>query len=503
MTAAQPAGPGSDPAEQRGATAGSIDAETTGTPAALQHSGLSGTGHGRRPIKVVAFGGGHGLAASLRGLRHCAPHLDLDITAVVTVGDNGGSSGRLRAERDAQLPPGDLRMALAALAGDDPGHQRTVALMQHRFALVGKQDRRISDSTGEPAVPAGQAVLGPPGSSSRGSRSGSAARAGNAETLGLSGAEPRDGIVVEAGRRPGVEARNDPSGGAGNSAELEAGVEAGNKAGLEPADQAGDRAGVGVGVGAGDGAGDKAGWGNVDRRIASVGGKHDPLAGHAVGNLLLLGLMELLGDPVEALEHAAAMVGACGRVLPMASHAVGIEADVRGGDPARPDDVVTVRGQHAVAITTGHVEALRIVPSSPPACQPALVAIAEADWLIFGPGSWYTSVLPHLLVPELAEAIVASPARRLVTLNLAADNETLGLSVADHLAALHWYLPRLRVDTVLADAKWVGEPDPVHRAAQALGARLVLAPLAVADGSPKHDPESLGTALVPVLGSDR
>jgi uncharacterized cofD-like protein len=386
VTAAQPAGPGRGEAEQHDATAGPTGTEVSG----------------RRPIKVVAFGGGHGLAASLRGLRRCAPELQLEITAVVTVGDNGGSSGRLRAERDAQLPPGDLRMALAALAGDDPAYQRTVALMQHRFALVGKPDRRGSD-------------------------------------------------------RPAEESA----------------------------------------------AGDKVGWGNVDRRIASVGGKHDPLAGHAVGNLLLLGLLELLGDPVAALEHAAAMVGACGRVLPMASHAVGIEADVRGGDPARPDAVVTVRGQHAVAITTGHVEALRIVPDSPPACPPALAAIAEADWLIFGPGSWYTSVLPHLLVPELAEAIVASPARRLVTLNLAADNETLGLSVADHLAALHWYLPQLRVDTVLADAKWVGEPDPVHRAARALGARLVLAPLAVADGSPKHDPESLGTALVPVLGSDR
>ncbi len=393
MTAAQPAGSGSSPAERRGPAAGS----STEKPG--------------RPIRVVAFGGGHGLAASLRGLRRCAPDLDLDITAVVTVGDNGGSSGRLRAERDAQLPPGDLRMALAALSGEDPGHQRTVALMQHRFALVGKPDRRGSgtaqDTAGDPEYD-----------------------------------DPGDAEELTAGER-------------------------------------------------------------ADRRVASVGGAYDPLAGHAVGNLLLLGLLELLGDPVAALDHAAAMVGAHGRVLPMAAHAVGIEADVRGGDPARPDEVVTVRGQHAVAITTGHVEALRIVPSSPPACQPALAAIAEADWLIFGPGSWYTSVLPHLLVPELAEAIVASPARRLVTLNLAADNETLGLSVADHLAALHWYLPRLRVDTVLADAKWVGEPDPVHRAAEALGARLVLAPLAVADGSPKHDPESLGTALVPVLGSDR
>ena len=321
-----------------------------------------------RATRVVAFGGGHGLSASLRALR--LSKLDLDITAVVTVGDDGGSSGRLRAERDAQLPPGDLRQALAALADDDATAQRTAQLFQHRFAAVG---------AGDP----------------------------------------------------------------------------------------------------------------------------DPLSGHAVGNLLLLGLMELLGDPVVALQHAGRMVGAHGRVLPMACHAVGIEAEVRGADPGRPQETVTVRGQHQVAITTGHVEAVRLVPSAPPACPDALAAIAEADWLIFGPGSWYTSVLPHLMVPELAGAIVASPARRLVTLNLAADNETFGMSVADHLAALHWYLPALRADVVLADAKWVGEPEPVHHAAEALGARLVLAPLAVADGSPRHDPESLGVALVPVLGADR
>jgi uncharacterized cofD-like protein len=355
------------------------------------------------PIRVVAFGGGHGLAASLRALRHAESELALDITAIVTVGDNGGSSGRLRVERDALLPPGDLRMALAALADDDPTHQRTVELMQHRFALVDKQDRR-------PA----------PDSPRR-----------------------RAQDVSAAGLKPG-------------------------------------------------------------RALAATGGgSADPLAGHAVGNLLLLGLMELLGDPVEALEHAGRMVGAQGRVLPMACHAVGIEADVRDGDPARPGEIVTVEGQHAVAVTTGHVEAVRITPASPPASPPALAAIARADWLIFGPGSWYTSVLPHLLVPELAAAIVASPARRLVTLNLAADNETAGLSVADHLAALHWYLPQLHVDTVLADPKWVDEPDPVHQAAQELGAELVLASLAVADGSARHDPESLGVALVPVLGAAR
>jgi 2-phospho-L-lactate transferase/gluconeogenesis factor (CofD/UPF0052 family) len=304
-------------------------------------------------LRVVAFGGGHGLSASLRGLRRCARELDLEITAIVTVGDDGGSSGRLRAERDALIPPGDLRQALAALAADEPYEQRTAELLQHRFAAM-------------------QAV------------------------------ETADG-----------------------------------------------------------------------------------LAGHPVGNLLLLGLMEMLGDPVAALDHAAKMVGAQGRILPMARRKIDIVADMLGGDPARPDDVVTVRGQHNVAVAHGHVAALRIEPADPPTCDEAI------------------SVLPHLLVPGLAAAISASPARRLVTLNLAADNETHGLSVADHLAALHWYRPGLRVDTVLADAKWVGEPEPVHQAAESLGAQLVLAPLAVADGSPRHDPESLGVALVPVLGAAR
>jgi 2-phospho-L-lactate transferase/gluconeogenesis factor (CofD/UPF0052 family) len=106
-------------------------------------------------------------------------------------------------------------------------------------------------------------------------------------------------------------------------------------------------------------------------------------------------------------------------------------------------------------------------------------------------------------VPGLAEAIVTSPARRLVTLNLAAEQETLGLSVADHLAALRWYLPQLTVDYVVADSKAVGDPEPVGRAAESLGARLVLAPVAVDDGTPRHDPAALAAALVPVLGADR
>jgi uncharacterized cofD-like protein len=299
---------------------------------------------------VCAFGGGHGLSASLRALRQIP---GLSITAIVTVGDDGGSSGRLRAERGV-LPPGDLRQALAALAGDES----TARLFQHRF-------------TGA-----------------------------------------------------------------------------------------------------------------------------DALSGHPVGNLVLCGLLEMFGDPVAALDHAGALLGVHGRVLPMAPVPVSIEADVRGETGER----VTIRGQHQVAITREHVEAVRLLPPDPPACDEAVAAVRDADWLVFGPGSWYTSVIPHLLVPALARAIQGSRAARLITLNLAAEKETASLSLPDHLRALTRYLPGLVADVVVADGKAVGDPEPIRSAAESLGARLVLAPVAVDDGGPRHDPVALAAALSPILG---
>lgn len=313
-------------------------------------------------MKIVAFGGGTGLSASLRALRESG--VATRITAVVTVGDNGGSSGRLRVDRNA-LPPGDLRQALAALAADDPISERSAHLFQHRFAGT------------------------------------------------------------------------------------------------------------------------------------------DPLAGHPVGNLVLLGLMEQLGDPVAALDHAAAMLRAQGRVLPMCRLPVTIEADVLGADPARPGEVVTVRGQHEIAVSPGTIQVVRLEPPHPRACPEALAAVAEADWLLFGPGSWYTSVIPHLLVPDLADAVRRSAAQRLITLNLALEGETGGLSLGDHLRALTRYLPEFRADIVLADATAVDDPEPVASAARSLGARLVLAPVAVAAGVPRHEVSALAKALAPVLGDTR
>ncbi|MGI8536762.1 MAG: gluconeogenesis factor YvcK family protein [Mycobacteriales bacterium] len=307
---------------------------------------------------MVALGGGHGLAASLQALRQLTPHL----TAIVTVADDGGSSGRLRTELGV-LPPGDLRMALAALAGHDDWGRTWEALLQHRFA--------------------------------------------------------------------------------------------------------------------GDG----------------------PLAGHAVGNLLLAGLTESTGDPVAALDALARLVGAVGRVLPMSRVPLEILAEVVGADPTDPLGRGEVVGQVAVATTLGAVAALHLRPDGPAACAESVEAVRRADWVVLGPGSWFTSVLPHLLVPELQAALVQTSARRLVCLNLSEQvGETAGFSPEAHLEVLAAHAPALAVDVVLADGAAVGNPRGLMAAAQATGARLVLAPVARADGSPRHDPDLLAEALARILG---
>jgi uncharacterized cofD-like protein len=326
--------------------------------------------------RVAALGGGHGLYASLSGLRR----VTRELTAIVTVADDGGSSGRLRREFGV-LPPGDLRMALAALCGDDEWGTTWSRVIQHRFT--------------------------------------------------------------------------------------------------EAATAMGDR----------------------DAGVAPAG---SGLSGHAVGNVLIVALWELLGDTVQGLDWVGRLLGAHGRVLPMAAVPIDIVAEVEGADPDRPYDVSIVHGQVACATTTGRVRSISLIPADPPACPEAVQAIRAADWVVLGPGSWFTSVLPHLLVPELATALVGTRARRLVALNLAPQpGETEGFSPHAHLEVLADHAPELAIDVVLADrAAARGSITELEKAAGRLGARLVLADLAVADGSPRHDPLRLAGAFAQIFEGD-
>ena len=310
-------------------------------------------------VRAVALGGGHGLAVSLSALRRVTDQL----TAVVTVADDGGSSGRLRRQYGV-LPPGDLRMALAALCGDDEWGTTWSRVVQHRFG--------------------------------------------------------------------------------------------------------GDR----------------------------------ELAGHAVGNLLIVALWDLLGDTVAGLDLMGRLLGTGGRVLPMAAVPLDIVAEVVGADPARPDEVSTVRGQEECATTPGHVQSISLLPPDPPAVPEAVRAVLDADWVVFGPGSWFTSVLPHLLVPELASALHVTAAHRMVVLNLAPQpGETDGFSPHKHLEVLAGHAPALTVDIVLADAKAAraGSLSDLEKAAGMLGARLVTADVAAADGTPRHDPKLLAEACAQIF----
>jgi uncharacterized cofD-like protein len=154
-----------------------------------------------------------------------------------------------------------------------------------------------------------------------------------------------------------------------------------------------------------------------------------------------------------------------------------------------------VRGQVEVATTPGHVEAVELVPPDPPVFPQALAAVGAADWVVLGPGSWYTSVLPHLLVPELRDAIMNTTARKCVTLNVAPqDGETEGFSSSTYLEVLALHAPELELDVVLADANGVVEMSMLKETVAGLGARLVLADLAVSEGSPRHDIAKLADA---------
>ena len=304
----------------------------------------------QRAPDVVALGGGHGLAASLRALRHVTSHL----TAIVGVSDDGGSSGRLREQFDV-VPPGDLRMALAALCGDDTWGSTWARVLQHRFKSAGDLD------------------------------------------------------------------------------------------------------------------------------------------GHALGNLLITALWQETGDVVTGLDWVARLLDAQGRVLPLSTQPLDIVATVVDDN----NEVHEVQGQSKVAVVNERIESIRLIPDRPKACHAALDAVAQADVLVLGPGSWFTSVLPHFHLPEMAKALYESRAKRILVLNLTPQTgETSNYRPHDYLRNLIESHPQFRVDAVIADSMHVSHVDELNSLAESVGAVTILAD--VAKNEPpfdRHEAKKLATAF--------
>jgi uncharacterized cofD-like protein len=285
--------------------------------------------------RVVAVGGGHGLAATLRAALFYAG----DVTAIVSVADDGGSSGRLRRQMGI-VPPGDLRKCLVALADEK-------ALLAQVF------EQRFESET-------------------------------------------------------------------------------------------------------------------------------DELTGHALGNLIIAGLIAAAGDVQRGLDEAARLLGARGRVVSAATEPVVLKASSDGGD---------IEGQTAVGDTT-HIQRVSVIPADAVAPEPALAALARADQIVVGPGSLFTSVLAALAVPGIAAGIRDSSARIVYVANLRPQPaETQGFDVADHVSALVAH--GIQVDVVVADTTSI--------ALGHLDLPVVEGPLAKASGL-AHDPGRLASALAGLVG---
>ena len=222
------------------------------------------------------------------------------------------------------------------------------------------------------------------------------------------------------------------------------------------------------------------------------------LAGHALGNLLITALWEETGDIVTGLDWVAALLGAHGRVLPVATTPLQVVAQVAGLHPDDPSIVERVVGQVAVATTPGEVVALRLEPADAKACPEAIEAIADADGSCSAPARGSPACSRRCRCRHRAGG-GRRAGRVIVILNLAPQpGETSGFSPQRHLEVLR-AVPGLRVDTVVADPARVSDVEALASAASALGARLVLAAVASRDGSPRHDADLLASALGGVL----
>lgn len=300
------------------------------------------------PPKVVAFGGGHGLYATLQALRHVTRNL----TAVVTVADDGGSSGRLRDEFDL-IPPGDLRMACAALCDESEQGFIWRDILQYRFKSAGELD------------------------------------------------------------------------------------------------------------------------------------------GHCLGNLLIAGLWQILDDPVAGLDWLIRLLDAKGRVLPLSRVPMEITAEIEVDGK-----INTIKGQSKIAKAPGVIRSIHLNPADAPVPSEVLQAVDEADWIVLGPGSWFTSVMPHLLLAPLREALSQSQARKAVVLNLSRQRgETQDLPLPDHLRVINEYAPDLGLSVVIGDPNAVEDIDSLSRVAESMNCEVILRQLSVGDGTARHDSLRLAAAF--------
>jgi uncharacterized cofD-like protein len=177
------------------------------------------------------------------------------------------------------------------------------------------------------------------------------------------------------------------------------------------------------------------------------------LNGHTLGNLLITALTDITGSFEDAIAETGRVLAVTGQVLPSTLHDVRLVAEV-----STPDKQIIVKGESEIPLAAGRVQRVWLEPSNPLAFPPALQAILAADLIIVGPGSLFTSILPNLLVPDVADALRATRAFKFYVCNVATQpGETDGFSCADHIRTLEKHLGGRIFDIIVCNFNFKGK----------------------------------------------
>jgi uncharacterized cofD-like protein len=231
----------------------------------------------------------------------------------------------------------------------------------------------------------------------------------------------------------------------------------------------------------------------------------DGLTGHSFGNLFLTAMTDIAGDLEQAIAASSQVLAVRGQVLPATLSDVRLWAELTDGR--------RIEGESNIPKAEGKILKIGCIPENPPALPAAIKAIEEADYIIIGPGSLYTSLIPNLLVREIADAIAATDIPRIYICNIMTQpGETDGYSVSDHIQAIDKACDNKKLfDAVLVHKKIPSAQALIRYAQQnahpvfldreaviQLGRRIIPANILFEDenGAVRHDPQKLAKVLL-------
>lgn len=179
------------------------------------------------------------------------------------------------------------------------------------------------------------------------------------------------------------------------------------------------------------------------------------LNGHTLGNLFITGLTEITGSFEEAVAESGRVLAVRGQVLPSTLQDVRLVADIT---LPRKKSEIQIKGESQIPKTKGKIQRVWLEPGNPAAYPPSVQAILSADLIIIGPGSLYTSILPDLLVPDIAKAIKASRALKFYVCNVATQSgETDGYTCGDHIRSIEKHLGHNLINLMICNNRFDGE----------------------------------------------